>query len=158
GLSGVLRLISTGGISVRYLTIQNGSFPSVTGSDVAGLFVESTLGGVIVDYNIVRPNHGGGNAGVGNGVPNPGATAAPHLDGNLIVGNTASGQGGAGFTTNSGTGPAYITNNTVADNVSQRVDAGAIGGLSVYGNHTPGSTTLSNNMFWHNTNYDLYLY
>ena len=157
GMSGVLRLISTAGISVRYLTIQNGYLPTAAGTDVAGLFVTSSDGGVIVDYNIVRNNNGASDAGVEIVIQDAAATSTLHVDGNLIVGNNASNQQGAGFISNEGSGAAYITNNTIADNISQRTDAGAIGGLGVYGNSTPASTTLSNNIFWHNTNADLFL-
>ena len=158
GLSGVLRLISTGGISVRYLTIQNGVFAAQTGTDVAGLYVATSDGGLIVDYNIVRNNTGADNAGVEIVIQDAAATAALHAEGNLIVGNTATNGNGAGLIENGGTGVAYITNNTIADNVTQRTGSSATGGLAVYGNTTPASATLSNNVFWHNTGNDLYLY
>lgn len=156
GVTGVLRLLSVGGLSVRYLTIQNGYLSINASSDNAGLFVESGDGSVIVDYNIIRNNAGVNQPGLEAIVIDSGATSALHVDGNLIVGNNASNQSGAGFIVNEGTGGAYITNNTIVNNVSQRTDASAVGGFSMQDGL--GSITLSNNIFFGNTTADLYIY
>jgi hypothetical protein len=154
GVTGVLRLYSVGGLSVRYLTVQNGYFSIDDGNDNAGLFVKSEGGSIFVDYNIIRNNVGADDVGL-KVIVDTGSTSALHVDGNLIVDNTAINQLGAGFIINSGAGNAYITNNTVANNVSQRTDAGPLGGFEI-GAGT-GSTTLSNNIFYGNTTTDLYL-
>jgi hypothetical protein len=154
GAHPVLRLISAGGISVRYLTVQNGFLPTNTGAGNAGLYADSQTAGLIVNYNIIRNNVGFGDAGLEAIVGNN-STSALHVEGNLIVGNTAQNQDGAGSIVNNGSGDAYITNNTVANNISQRTDAGAVGGL--YIGSGQGSTALSNNICWNNTTADFYL-
>jgi hypothetical protein len=154
GVTGVLRLYSVGGLSVRYLTVQNGYFSIDVGNDNAGLFVKSEGGSIFVDYNIIRDNVGVNNVGL-QAIVDPGSTSALHVDGNLIAGDTAVNKLGAGLIINAGTGNAYITNNTVANNVSQRTDASALGGFEI-GAGT-GSTTLSNNIFYGNTAVDLFL-
>jgi hypothetical protein len=154
GATSVLKLFSVGGLSVRYLTIQNGYLATSISNDNAGLFVRSDGAGVIVNYNIIRNNSGVDHGGLQAIVEIP-STADLHVEGNLIVDNTAVNEPGAGFIINAGSGDALITNNTVAGNVSQRTDAGAIGGFEI-GVGT-GLTTLSNNIFFGNTTTDIYL-
>lgn len=146
--SGVLGLQSTAGISVRFLTIQGAAGPP-------GLDVESVNGGIIIDYNIIRNNAADSNAGILVKITGTTAASAIHVDGNLIAGNTAANQDGAGSVENDGTGSTYVTNNTIANNISQ-VFAG-IGGLAVSGNTIAGSTNVSNNILWGNSNFDVYL-
>jgi hypothetical protein len=153
-LSPALNLQSAAGISVRYLTIQHGTTGTLTRP---GLSVDSTDGSVIVDYNIIRNNTGGTEAGLLAEISDSAATAAIHVDGNLIVGNVASGNEAAGLIANNGTGSTYVTNNTVANNTSN-VSPNPVGGLAVYGNSVPGSAHVSNNILWGNSGTDLYLY
>ena len=156
GATEVLRLLSAGGLSVRYLTIQHGFLSGNTGSSNAGLYVSSENGSVFVDYNIIRNNVGTDSSGLSAVILDSDATSTLHVDGNLIVGNTASFLFGAGAIINDGTGNSYITNNTVADNISQSTGPGAVGGLEI--KPGTGATTLSNNIFWGNITTDMYLY
>lgn len=146
GMSLVMSVASGGGISVRYLTFQNGSFYP------GGLHAESTLGGVIVAYNIFRNSSDAGlwvRVGDGNN-----ASGALHVVGNLIIGNS-SGGGNNVKIENFGAGNTYITNNTIADNIS--TDVHSPGGMDLSGSTFGGSTNLSNNIAWGNTFHDLTL-
>jgi hypothetical protein len=147
---GGIELISTGGISVRYLTIQNSR-------QAGGLFVSSTQGGVIVNYNIMRNNSSPGNSGMSISVTDMSATSDIHVEGNLVVGNTGTSNGtAAGSFTNSGTGSTYITNNTIADNVFTGTSVGD-GGVFI-AQYAGSTTVVSNNIIWGNTGDDLELY
>ena len=144
GMSNALVLYSTqGGLSVRYLTIQNGA-PS-------GLAVSGT--GVIVDYNIVRNNQGGGyTSGVGFAVAISTNAAAYdiQMDGNLVVGNSAGppyDEYAAGTVYNPSGGDNHFTNNTIADNTV--TGDSNCGGVGFY---TSGTSYVSNSIFWHNSN------
>jgi len=147
-LSGVLSLTSTAGISVRYLTLQNG-----LEAQNAGLDITVSGGGIIIDYNIFKNNHATDErsalaasiSGSGN----------MHIDGNLVVDNTASSNVGGGEVDNLGTGSTYITNNTIANNTITGTLLNGYGGLFVYGSTTPN---VSNNIFWGNTNLDFASY
>jgi hypothetical protein len=154
GLSQAMFLASAGGISVRYLTIQNGSSPAGTGDqESGGLLVHSVGGGIIVDYNIFRNNLGNDFAAL-EAYVDASATSALHVDGNLFVTNTASSSWAAAVT-NFGTGNTYITNNTIANNIG--TPAGA-GGLYVQGSTVASSTFVNNNIAWGNSNSDLYVF
>ena len=146
GTSSVLLVSNHGGVSVRFLTLQNGSG--------VGLAVSAGAGDIIIDFNIIRNNTsataGGGLYGSANG-----ATAAVlRLAGNLIVGNMTGNSilYGAGSVFNTTTGHTYVINNTIADNVNTGTDG--IGGLHVDGQNA-GNAMLSNNIAWSNTKYGL---
>ena len=142
--SGVMSLLSTAGISVRYLTIQN-----ALKQDSAGLYVAISGGELIVDYNIIRNNRAfdetAGLYVVVNG------TGDLHIDGNLIVGNTANTNVSAGGGENDGTGNTYVTNNTVANNVITGPLLNGYGGLVIFASNP----SISNNIFWGNTHLDI---
>ena len=147
--SAVLQLQSPAGISVRYLTLENGNAP-----EYAGLFIVSQLGGVIVDYNVIRSNNAdsidGGFFILAN---SPISTADVHLDGNLIYGNSALVNVGAGDVANNGSGVTYVTNNTIIANLQP--SGRSVGGLEVAPTSSPAY--VSNNIGWANTNVDLYM-
>jgi hypothetical protein len=144
-LSGVLSIMSTGGVSVRYLTIQNG-----LKADRAGLNVVISGGGLIIDYNIIRNNRATDEtAGLDATITNPAATDM-HIAGNLIAGNSANTNVSGAAIENDGAGDSYITNNTVANNVISGPLANGFGGLVAFGN-----TFASNNVFWGNTSLDI---
>ncbi len=145
-MSGVLSLTSTGGVSVRYLTIQDGLKNAYTGLEVI-----STTGSVFIDYNIIRNNrsteetaglllllYGSGNA---------------HVDGNLIVGNSAYTNVSGGDVEKQGSGDIYITNNTVVNNTITGSLGNGYGGL-----YASGNTFVSNNIFWGNTSQDFFAF
>jgi hypothetical protein len=143
GMSGVLNVRSTAAISVRYLTIENGS-----ASDAAGLVVDISGGDIIVDYNIIQNNHASDeNAGLQAIIAS--GSGDVHIDGNLIAGNSANTNVGGGEIDNDGTGSTYVTNNTIANNSITGPLSNGYGGLFVY-----GSTSASNNIFWGNTDLD----
>ncbi len=148
GGSAVLQIQSPAGISVRYLTIENGNAP-----EYAGLFIQSQLGGVIVDYNIIR-NNGAASSDGGFLIlaDSPASTAVVHLEGNLIYSNTALVNFGAGNVANNGSGSTFVTNNTIVANL-QPSGQGA-GGLEV--SPTSGTAYVSNNVGWDNKNADLF--
>jgi hypothetical protein len=143
-LSGVLSLTSTAGISVRYLTIQNG-----LKAQNAGLDVTVSGGGIIIDYNIFRNNRATDERSAL--AASIGGSGNMHIDGNLIVDNTANSNVGGGEVDNLGTGSTYITNNTIANNTITGTLFNGYGGLFVYGSTSPN---VSNNIFWGNTNLD----
>lgn len=138
----VLEIYSeSAGISVRYLTLQNGSD--------TGLEANTLDGGIIIDFNIIRNNSSATyNGGLYVGTTGANANVV-RVAGNLIVGNTTAGGGfeGAGEVRNGGAGNTYVINNTIADNINT---AGGTGGLLV-SSTTPGSGLLSNNIAWSNT-------
>jgi len=146
-LSGVLNLTSTAGISVRYLTIQNG-----LKADKAGLDLTISGGGIIIDYNIIRDNRATDQSGGLDTVIT--GSGDMHIDGNLIVGNSAANNVAGAILNNDGTGTTYVTNNTIADNTITGPTPGAYGGLLVAGNVGQGTPNVSNNIFWGNTNTD----
>jgi Right handed beta helix region len=139
--SQILYLDSLGGFSVRYLTLQNGSNPQRTGLYISGA-------GVIFDYNIIRNNKAtaGDSAGI---YIRSGADI--HVDGNLLVGNTASGGSfGAGSVITSGAVKTYVTNNTVVANTG-----GGYGGGLLIDSTSDGTAYASNNIFWNNNGDDV---
>jgi hypothetical protein len=142
--SGILSVQSTAGISVRYLTLQNGLKP-----DEAGLYIAISGSGLIVDYNIIRNNHASDEtAGVYLVISGSGDL---HLVGNLIAGNTAVTNSSAGGLENDGTGRAYVINNTVANNIITGPLLNGYGGLVVF----DAASYVSNNILWGNTHFDI---
>jgi hypothetical protein len=151
GMNAVFNLQSSQGISVRYLTIENGD---PVHDESGGLTVASSNGGLIIDYNIIRNNSAILRAaGINVQIGNASASADIHIDGNLIAGNNSQDLYGAGAVRNEGTGSIYVTNNTIVDNVSVNSQAG----MAVYGSSVAGTANVSNNIFWGNSNYDLIL-
>lgn len=146
GTSPVLVLSNHAGVSVRFLTLQNGLG--------IGLGVSTGAGGVIIDFNIIR-NNASPTAGGGLYASVNGASAnVLRLAGNLISGNMTGNKilYGAGSVFNTTAGNIYVINNTIADNVNSGTDG--IGGLHV-DSQTTGSAILSNNIAWGNTKYGL---
>jgi hypothetical protein len=161
GSNVVMTLESWGGISVRWLTIQNGyQVGNVSGT--GGLLVESITGSVIVHYNIIRNNRSNGSFGgmyVATDPANFSTTSTGNMSiwGNLLVDNTAAEQPAGAFLYNSGSGTISVTNNTVANNVLGENGVGLTGGVQI------GSTDdsyVSNNILYANTanTYDLFGY
>jgi hypothetical protein len=152
GARPVMAISNGGGVSVRYLTFQNGL---TSGSSSGGLTVSSD-GGIIVDYNIIRNNIGSGLSGINLAINSATSTANLEFSGNLVVGNSTSGRYAAGAINNDGMGNTYIVNNTIANNTS----GSAMEALAVSAN-TSGSeppANLSNNIFWNNGDFDMALY
>jgi hypothetical protein len=150
GATRVLESESNGDVSLRYLTFQNGSaVANQYGAGVALNLYDTAVGPIIFDQNIVRNNHSASSdGGFRIGLSGSGTL---QFENNLIVGNTADNFiGGGEIDDNSST--ANIVNNTFAQNTVANSPASAIGGLSCLGS---GANTMSNNIFWGNSGYDL---
>ena len=146
---------ASGDVSVRYLTFQNGSAgPSGSGGGVEMNLGNSSHGPVIFDQNIVRNNHSGLCAG-GFAIDVSGSGTL-QFENNLIVGNSAGVCDGAGEIVDDGSG-ANVINNTFAQNTVTNMPTSATGGLYFYVGSTasPPPDTMSNNIFWGNSGYDL---
>jgi len=133
GLVPVLNLESWNGISVRYLTVENGHAAAATGGS-GGLSVESITGGVIVHYNIIRNNYKGdyfGGIFASIAPDNFSTTSTANIDvsGNLIVDNTAGADDAGGIVSNDGTGKLFMNNNTVSGNIVVANGVGLTGGV-----------------------------
>jgi len=145
GSSAVLSLTSQAGISVRYLTIENGT--SATPGTSGGLTARSMEGPVIINYNIIRDNYSQTDAGMFAIIDDTSSRNAIRVDGNLITNNLSSNLCAAGGINNRGTGSTDITNNTIAYNTSQaNFVAGGFCAISNSG--------ASNNIAWGNSTYD----
>ncbi len=146
GATAVLSVTSSAGIQVRFLTIQNGTSPTVG----AGLYANSANGDVTINYNIIRNNQGQASSGLEAIISGMNATGTLEVDGNLIYGNSATAINGGGFLQNAGLGNTYVTNNTVTGNSA--VETFGASGLDL----SPGSTQadVSNNIFWGNSGGD----
>src|SRR5450432_697319 len=145
----------SGDVSLRFLTFQNGK----TGTNQKGAGVQMNInstdqGPVIFDQNIVRDNHStyidGGFLIAFNG------SGTLQFENNLVVGNSADIDQGAGTIVDAGSG-ANIINNTFAQNTVTNMPVSEIGGLyfSVGTATSPPPDTMSNNIFWGNSGFDL---
>jgi hypothetical protein len=145
--SSVMYMQNNGGVSLRWLTIRNGSNPLAT----AGVRLGSVDGSVIVNYNIISGNVSSeyGDGGIFIGVEgDANGTGNITLWGNLIVGN-ASGNGFSALRlVNGGKGSIYFTNNTVADNTVTVGTSPQNGGAQFFA--ALGRSEISNSIFWNN--------
>lgn len=148
GNTPVLQIRNTNGdVQVSQLTLQNGE-SAQPGAGLQVNYSVSAQGSVNISDNIIRNNHStafaGGlyaSAGTGN-----------YPVANLITGNSADSQYGAGFVTSSSQ-ISLLSNNTVAQNTSAAATT-PTGGLFCGG---VAPCELHNNIFWNNTTYGLYL-
>jgi hypothetical protein len=145
----------SGGVSLRFLTFQNGSIG--TNDNGGGVLMNDGTGfngSVIFDQNIVRNNHAVSYAG--GFVIGLGGSGTLQFENNLIVGNSADINDGAGEIIDDGAG-ANIINSTFAQNTVNSSATGLTGGLYLYvGSATsPPPDTMSNNIFWANSGFDL---
>jgi hypothetical protein len=146
---------ATGDVSVRYLTFQNGN---VRANELGGgVLINGTgnsYGPVIFDQNIVRNNH---TTYYGGGVfISVNFSSTVQFENNLIANNSADGGNGAGEIIDNGSG-ANVINNTLAANIVTNMPASQIGGLFFVTGSTasPPPDTMTNNIFWGNSGYDL---
>ncbi len=156
GASGVLYVRSgVGFLTVEYLTVQNAG-PSISGP--TGLHVQTDSAGITVRFNIVRNNH--------SGPPPPLRVVAGagtlHFDNNLAYGNSldnSSGTNSVGTINISNQGSqTYVTNNTISGNTNTNTGfLDAVGGVYFSGNSGVSNVHFSNNIFWGNSNYGLYI-
>ncbi len=142
--TGVLKLRSTNGtIAVFYLTLQNGQ-SGIPGAGLSVNYLTTVNASVNIAQNIIKNNHSSVSAG---GLYASAAGSQFRVTTNLITGNSADGQYGAGYVT--GYGPyTYLINNTVVLNTSSAVTNPA-GGLDCAGTAPCG---MYSNIFWNNTN------
>jgi hypothetical protein len=146
---------SIGDVSVRYLTFQNGRTANTDSYGAVEINTISTSNGpVIFDQNIVRNNRAGFCDG-GFTIFVTG-TSTLQFENNLIVGNAATTCDGAGLIYDEG-GAANIINNTFAQNSVAYMPTSATGGLEFYVAiaASPPIDTMSNNIFWANSGYDV---
>ena len=141
---------ATGSIHFQGFTVQNGRITSQFGRG-AGLEIGGTAGysgDITIDFNIFKDNtntqyFGGALSGGTDG-------GVLRVENNLFVNNTAVYNGAADLAAFSGS-TAYITNNTVADNVATNTNPTTTGGFYI----GASTLTISNNIFWGNTGRDL---
>jgi hypothetical protein len=132
-------------VSVQFLTIQNGESTTAGG----GLSVNANGGNAVtLTNNIIQKNHTTMQCGGFVAYANTTGQALFSLDSNLIIGNSADVDIGAGLTFVSA-GKAVITHNTIFKNTT--LAASGVGGLLVSGNYS----IISANIFWQNTNFGL---
>ena len=144
-------------IFVYNLTIQNGN----SGFAGAGLSINAgvssnTGGSVVVHDTIIRNNQSGFQAG-GLAVAAGGASHYVEILDNLIVGNSASLGYSAGYVESTSSGSDAIVsviNNTIYNNTTTSPDG--VGGFGCCA--SPGSSLVSANIFWSNTNDGLSLF
>jgi hypothetical protein len=142
---------ASGDVSLRFLTFQNGN----VGTNQSGAGVEmnpsaSDNGPVIFDQNIVRNNHTA--YADGGFFIKLGGSGTLQFENNLVVGNSAAINVGAGAINDDGSG-ANIINNTFTQNTVTNMPASATGGLYFFAPNS--SDTMSNNIFWGNSGFDL---
>ncbi|MEO8673029.1 MAG: right-handed parallel beta-helix repeat-containing protein [Tahibacter sp.] len=141
---------SSTNVVVINLTIQNGE-TSDFGGGMSINFGSGDNSGVDIEDNIIRNNHTSNQAG-GMFVASGGGGNDLYVTNNVITGNSADDDLGAGEVIGNTEGSS-LYNNTVTRNTASA--AGGRGGL-YYG----GSATIvyiSNNIFWNNTSFGLYL-
>jgi hypothetical protein len=127
---------ANGGVSIRWMTVQNGA---------QGALVSSELGPIVVNYNVFRNNEQPSIA------INVSASASNKIEmwGNLIHNNSSDESGVPVSVWNFGSGDIFFTNNTVADNLSLSTDSDAQSGAN-FSNFGTGKTYLANDIFWSN--------
>jgi hypothetical protein len=144
----VLRIQNaTANVFMEFVTIQNGESTTAGG----GLAINSgILGGDVYVYdNIIQNNH---TTASGGGFSIQGAGSQVAAVGNLVVGNAADSDYGAGVEYSVGGSQAFVTFNTIYNNTTTA--SGGTGGLYCCG--TPSNApTFRANIFWQNTNYGL---
>jgi hypothetical protein len=124
-----------GGVSVRWITAQNGVSP---------FHFASFSGPVVANYNVLRNNT------YGSMFLAITSSASNKIEawGNLIHDNTCPGTYTPAALSNQGPGDIYFTNNTVVNNVLLSTDDQQITG--VFFSPVVGTTYLANNIFWNN--------
>jgi hypothetical protein len=140
---------SKGAVLFQYLTIQHGRVgKNERGGGLLMNDIEGENGQPLINLVIIRHNHAYIDGGfyVGNG----GSGGIDFLN-NLVVDNSADVADGAGEIINNGSG-TRINSNTFAKNTVVHNPAQAIGGLYL---HTATQDTLSDNIFWNNSGFDL---
>src|SRR5678815_5286265 len=148
GSTGVLVIRNTnGGVVINGLVLQNGESDQ-PGAGLQVNYLVSANGSVAVSDTIIRNNHA--TSTVGGLYVSAGTTAV--FTANLIAGNSADSQYGAGFVTCSGQNSLFY-NNTVTQNTSAAPTT-PIGGLYCGG---AAACEVHNSIFWNNTTYGLYL-
>ncbi len=153
GKSRVFETHSTqGAVLFQYLTIQNGRVgPNESGGGLSMNSHAGDNGQPLVSLVIFRGNHAGfgGGFAIGNG-----GNFGIDFQNNLVAGNSADYNDGAGEIVYSGVDGygTRIVSNTFVGNTVGHQPANAIGGLYL---QTATGDTLSNNIFWHNSGYDL---
>ena len=148
--SQVLTIHSADGrVFVDTLTIQNGE----SSLDGGGLSINASQGNssAYVFDTIIQNNHTTGYGG-GLYILVQGSGHVLILQNNLIVGNNADSGDGAGVAAGIGDGGQFIYNNTVTQNTTTATVG--FGGLYCGGS---GRCNVTNNIFWNNTNFGLYL-
>jgi hypothetical protein len=144
GLTQVLSTNSPGRVTLRYLTIRNGMR---SGSSGGGLQMNGSgpASEAILDFDILSNNA----SDYAVGAAYIGVDGPIHIDGNLVVGNSAPNNGGL-YVYVGTTSIVYMTNNTVTGNTVTSPGTGPIVFIN-YSNPAIPSAYVSNNVFWGNT-------
>jgi hypothetical protein len=139
---------SAGALQIRWLTFQNGfSLQNVGGAIQLNSFKDST-GDVVFNDNIIRNSHAKDTGGI---AIQTGGTGSLQLRNNLLVDNLSDISIGACQVYMAGAGGSFV-NNTVANNI---VTASALTGGCYFSGPQMPQFTLSNNIFWGNTRFDI---
>ena len=131
----VIEILAEGGVSARWLTVQNGVSP---------FNVVSSSGPLIANYNVFRNNT------YGSMFLTVSSSTSNKIEawGNLIHDNTCPGTYTPAAVSHQGSGDIYFTNNTVTNNVLLSTDSQQLAG--VFFSPLNGTAYLSNNIFWNN--------
>ena len=149
GAAGILSVAGgSGSITVQYLTIQDGN--GTTSFDVGSL-----AGDVTASFNIVRYNQPSSALGAALRVT---AVGTIHVDNNLVHDNSLGDGYGSVAILAAGAGDSFVTNNTVTGNTNANVGQ-PVGGVyfSYFFTSATPSAYFSNNIFYNNSNYGLYV-
>ena len=146
----VLRLNGNAEIAVYNLTVQNGSTSEV-GGGMSINYVPGYKSTVLVQQCVIRTNHSNFNGG-GLAVGADGSGVILTIANNLIYGNSADGQYGAGAIFHSSGAVVSFYSNTVVGNAASQAPNN--GGVMF---DLPGFTSLQNNIVYDNAGSDLYI-
>lgn len=142
GIHQVFYSVSKGNLALRYLTIQNGRFDAGAGG---GIQISGTgsSSSVVLGINILRNN----SSAYADSVGFIDVEGTVHVNNNLIVDNHTPAAGGLSISA----GPAaiaYVTNNTIANNMTGNTTAGFL----YIENNNPAEpyAYVSNNIMWNN--------
>jgi len=132
----VIQINADGGVSVRWLTVQNGVSP---------FRIDSQAGPIVANYNVLRNNRFGS---MFLSVDSLSASNKIEAWGNLIHDNMCADTYVPAALNNQGLGDIYFTNNTVANNFLSSAASEQVAGITFVTYN--GTAYLSNNIFWNN--------
>jgi hypothetical protein len=135
-VSQLIVINAQGGVSMRWLTFQNGLSP---------VHIGSATGPIVANYNVIRYNTYGSMLLAVNSSSSSNKIEAW---GNLIHDNTCPDSYVPAELQHQGSGDIYFTNNTVANNFLDSTASQQVAGIAFA--PSTGTAYLSNNIFWNN--------